>query len=234
MLKIKDLTRHYGYVRILDHISLDISSGELVLLLGPNGAGKTSLIQTLISRNPPETGTILYQNRSLKDYLHRRNYLASIGYIGHDPGLFLDMTAAENLKFFHGLHFTKKPDTKRIMDLLELVGLADRADDLARIFSRGMRQRLGLARTILHNPDILIMDEPLTGLDRKGEDVLALILKMHKGNGKTSIIVTHSEEPFRHIATRYVFLKNGKIIADINSNRYNEKSRETVHNLLYS
>jgi heme exporter protein A len=239
-LSLTGLGKRYGYRRVLRDVDLDLAPGEIVCLLGPNGAGKSTLLSALTSRNPPDSGEIVFQAQAVRTVEDRRAFLAAIGFLGHEPGLFLDMTAVENLKFFLSVNERKygsKADAsgyaRRIDDLLTRTGLAERRDDRVRTYSRGMQQRLGLCRVFLTRPDLVLLDEPLTGLDREGAHAMRDLLGEFTQAGGSALITTHDEEFFRNTADRYIFLKQGRLIADVSTDRYTETARSRVHEMLY-
>jgi heme exporter protein A len=195
--------------------------------MGPNGAGKTTLLEAILSADRKQ---ILLDSKpcSMSNW---KALTAQIGYIGHEPGLFLDLSAVDNLGYFSDLNDTRLKE-EDLLAMLDRVGLQNRATDHARDFSRGMRQRLGLARATLHNPSLILMDEPLTGLDRDGVQVLQSLIQQEKKRGAIQILVTHSEEPFLELADRFLFLNRGRLIADIVREKYTDSARQRVHELL--
>lgn len=203
---------------------------------GPNGAGKTTLLSALISRNPPEKGKIFFHGREISSRSQRQDYLARTAYLGHEPGLFYDLTAIENLQFFHGLFYNRVQNQNngdKINTLLARCSLEFRKNDPVRSFSRGMKQRLALARVFLQEADIIFADEPLTGLDKKGEKLLLELLETNKALNRAAIIVTHDETLFRNIADRFIFLNDGRIIADVKHENYNERTKRKIFEMLY-
>ena len=233
LLSLRGVSKAYGYQPVLREIDLDLAGGEIVCLLGPNGAGKSTLLSTLTSRNPPDQGEIVFRGQTLDRIEARRAYLAATSFLGHEPGLFLDFSARENLEFFWRMHRRAAPDQDRIHELLKRTGLDHRANDRARSFSRGMQQRLGLCRVFLSDPEVILLDEPLTGLDRAGAAAMRTLLEEFAQTGGTALITTHDEDFFRGLAGRYVFLKQGRLVADIADARYTENARSHVHALLY-
>jgi len=236
LLEVKNISRSYGYRVVLQDISFSLAAGEILCFQGPNGAGKTTLLSALISRSAPDQGELFFQGRSLRNSGERGAYLSRLAYLGHEPGLFYDLSAGENLRFFNGLFFPRSDGEKKeeIRRMLAVCRLAERENDPVRSFSRGMKQRLALARIFLQEPDILLLDEPLTGLDRQGEQVLLELLKEHREKGRAALIVTHTEEPFRDITDRYVFLNRSRLIADIPREKYNASARSKVQDMLYA
>lgn len=226
-ITFRGLSRHYGYRTALESVDLTFERSQTIVIMGANGAGKTTLLEAILAaeRNQIEI------NGEVCDPELWKKYTASTGYIGHEPGIFLDLSALENLGYFSDLNGlrVKKQD---LLSKLQQVGLLNRANDSARGYSRGMRQRLGLARAVLHNPALILMDEPLTGLDRNGINFLIQLLQTEKQRGAIQILVTHSEEPFLEIADRFLFLNRGRLVADILREKYTEAAREKVMQLL--
>ena len=234
LLFVKNLGRFYGRRKALADVEFSVSSGEVLVIQGPNGAGKTSLLSALISRNSPDTGQIFYAGQETNDFNSRRAYLADSAYLGHEPGLFYDLTALENLQFFTGL-YEQNSSTRNVQipEILEICALFHRRFDRVRGFSRGMKQRLALARIFLQAPRLLYLDEPLTGLDRQGETVLLELLSRHSKTGGGALVVTHTDTPFHDVADRYLFLKDGRLVADIERGRYTPEARKKVGDILY-
>ncbi|MCB1321509.1 MAG: heme ABC exporter ATP-binding protein CcmA [Leptospiraceae bacterium] len=235
LLRIDDLRYSYGYRQALQSVHLTIQRGELVCLLGPNGAGKSTLLRALTTRNGPDGGDMYFQSQRLHSVLDRQKFLQRVAYLGHMPGLMLDLSALENLQFIAGL-YQNRYDTRtddRIHELLKLVGLETRAHDRVRGFSRGMQQRLGLARIFLIDPKLILLDEPLTGLDFEGEQTLHTMLKHFLDAGGAVLAATHSETVFADLAARYVFLKDGRVIADVPREKYNSQASEKIKSMLY-
>ncbi len=232
LLQIRGLEYRYGYKTALRDLNLELNSGEIGVVLGPNGAGKTTLLRALISRGPAR-GAVSFRGAKVESMPARRDYLARTAYLGHEPGLFFDLNARDNLIFFQELHRSRRASRDRIDELLELCGLFHRRLEPVRAYSRGMKQRLALARCLLHEPDILYLDEPLTGLDTAGQAVLVKILEDHQSRGGAALVVTHTDEPFQALLSRRLFLKGGRLVADIDRDRYTEAARTKVHEILY-
>lgn len=235
LLRLEGLSRYYGYRAALKDLNLEARAGELLRILGPNGAGKSSLLSALLSRSAPDEGRIYFRGEPLLRAAARREFFARVGHLSHAPGLFLDLSARENLRLFAGLHGWPARESAAMIDAaIERAGLARRADETPRAFSRGMLQRLGLARAFLGAPDLILLDEPLTGLDRAGAAMFRGLLAERLSAGAACIAVTHEEEPFRGLGGRYLFLKEGRLAADIPESRYTEESRARAYELLYA
>ena len=172
VLEIKNLTKTYGKRKIIDNISLEIKEGEIYGFLGPNGSGKTTTIKMILRLIEKDSGTI-----KVKGYDNKKEFEKAMEYIGaivENPDMYNYMSGLDNLKLHARL---RNVDSKRIYEVLELVGLKDRAKEKVKKYSLGMKQRLGLALTLLHKPKVLILDEPTNGLDPAGIKQLRDILK---------------------------------------------------------
>ncbi len=212
-LEVRDLWRSYGDRSVLKGIDLRLSEGELVCLMGDNGAGKTTLLDTILSRRAPERGELRFRGEAVQDGASRTAFLSACGVLGHDLGTFGDLTGEENLKFFasaFGKNAVISLDEMRA--LLDRAGLYSRKDDLARHYSRGMRQKLGICRCVLHKPSILFMDEPLTALDTGGVHFFFELLSEQRARA-CGLIVTHDRRPFERVADRFVRLERGVLQA---------------------
>jgi len=197
---------------VLKGVSLKLDRGEIVCLMGENGAGKTTLIDTLLSRLAPDRGTIAHNGKKLTTGADRAGFIARTAVIGHDAGIFPDLTGRENLEIFYRAYHNTigKAGHALIELLLERAGLAARARDLARTFSRGMRQKLAICRTLLHDPEVLLLDEHLTALDPPGVRFFFSILSEFRETG-CALIVTHDRAPFTPFVRRFIHLHDGQI-----------------------
>lgn len=232
MLRLEKLSRAYGHHTVLHEIDIELNDGEIVCVMGPNGAGKTSLVEAILSHNRPTGARLFFHDEEIRGIEAHNRFLSRCAYLGHEPGLMYDLSALENLKFFADFHCKVRPTEERLRALLAAVGLERRADDPARIFSRGMRQRLGLARCLLHDPDMLFLDEPLTGLDQEGIKRLIALLRPVRERRASALIITHDDAPFLDVADRYLFIKDGRLVADIERDRYTDAARRHLRSLL--
>ncbi len=212
MIQVKKLVKRYGPLTVLRELDFNVDPGEFVALLGPNGAGKTTLLRILSSLVRPTSGSVRVASFNLPS--QGANLRAKLGVVSHQPLLYGDLTAAENLQFFSKL-YSVGPD--RIQEILELVGLLPRKDDLVRTFSRGMQQRLAIGRAILHNPSILLLDEPHTGLDQAAGEILDKILKDVALEGRTVVMTSHDLLRASELASRLVLLSKGKIARSVST-----------------
>jgi heme exporter protein A len=177
----------------------------LVALVGPNGAGKTTLLRILATLHRPQTGSLAVFGHELPSQVN--HVRAKIGYLGHDPLVYLDLTPWQNLRLFADLYGVEW-DGPAIEDLLARVGLLPRAYDVVRTFSRGMVQRLGVARMLLHDPSLLLLDEPYAGLDAPGAALLDTVIQ----EGRTAVVVTHDVGWAARHATRMLVLRGGRLV----------------------
>jgi heme exporter protein A len=201
----------YAGRRALHGVSARFESGRVAAVLGPNGAGKTTLLGILSTLVAPSSGIVHWGDRALERGSPLR---ARIGYVGHDPGLYGDLTARENLGFFCALHGCDATPA-RVDALLARVGLGDvPADATARTFSRGMLQRLALARALAHDPALLLFDEPSAALDPSGAAWLQAELAAERAAGRTVVLVTHDLEATAAIADQVLILRRGRVVLD--------------------
>ena len=202
---VRGLRRAYGSIMVLRAVDLTVSSGEKVALLGANGAGKTTLLKTLATLLRPTAGTASIGGF---DVVHEANEVRRIvGFAGHQPYLYDQLTPAENLTFYGRLYRVDRSD-RRIAHLLETVGLRPARGVVAGQLSHGQRQRLALARAILHDPAVLILDEPDTGLDLDGLDILGRVIADRQ---RTVLFTTHNAGRAEHWASRSIMLANGRL-----------------------
>lgn len=210
-IKAEKLTKAFGHVFALRGVDLSISQGEIVTLFGPNGAGKTTLIRILAGLTHPTSGKALIDGWDMAD--GEPEPRKKIGVISHQTYLYNNLTPMENLRFY-GRMYGIKPLEERISQAIEEVGLYDRRDDLVKNFSRGMQQRLSIARATLHNPGILFLDEPYTGLDQHAARNLRKILKRLHTEGRTIFMVTHNIARGLEMCDRVLVQVKGRMVFD--------------------
>ena len=208
VLEARKLVKSFGKNRVLKGVDLSIAEGDRYFLFGPNGAGKTTLVKVLSGLWKADSGEVLLFGKAMeKDPLSIR---ARIGVLSHDPYLYGELTAMENLDFFGQLF--QVPDRKaRTKELLKEVGLYGRAHDRVDTFSRGMKQRLGLARALVHDPDLVFLDEPYTGLDLRASAILERMVREKSEEGKAFLAITHNLGQGLEMATRAGILTGGKM-----------------------
>ncbi len=206
---VDDVSRHFGRRRAVSHVSFRAARGEIVGLLGPNGAGKSTLLAMLATLLRPSTGRIVYDGRQYSGTSDAA-LRARIGVLGHDLYLYPELTARENLAFFAGLYGIADGGGAATA-ALERAGLADRADDPVAAFSRGMRQRVALERALIHQPGLVLLDEPFTGLD--DASAAALVGRLHglKAGGAIVIVATHDLDLAEGLLDHAVFLRDGRM-----------------------
>jgi heme exporter protein A len=209
-LRLSKVGKIYGGRRALADVTTTFEPGRIAAVLGPNGAGKSTLLAILSTLIAPSAGEVHWGESSLgRGSLLR----ARIGYVGHEPGLYGDLTAGENLTLFAALHGVADP-AGRAAALLARVGLSDAAKDApARTFSRGMMQRLALARALAHDPALLLFDEPASALDPAGADWLARELGAERDAGRVVVLVTH-DLAAAAVADQVVILRRGRVVFD--------------------
>jgi ABC-type multidrug transport system ATPase subunit len=207
---VTDVSRHFGRRRALSRVSLTARRGDILGLLGPNGAGKSTLIGILATLVAPSAGTIQYGGRTSAD--NGPDIRASIGLLAHELHLYSELTARQNLDFFARLY---NLDANRVVGpALDRAGLADRADDVVSGFSRGMRQRLALERALLHQPCLVLLDEPFTGLDDSAVTTISDRLRTLAAGGAIVIVATHDLDLADGLVTRLAVVAHGRLVAD--------------------
>jgi heme ABC exporter ATP-binding subunit CcmA len=209
-VQVVDVSRHFGRRRAIANVSFEAKAGDIVGLLGPNGAGKSTLITMLATLATPSKGEIRYggaPSSRLGPGLRTR-----IGLLAHELHLYPELSARQNLRFFAELHgLVPHP---LIDEALENAGLADRADDAVSSFSRGMRQRLALERSLLHAPKLVLFDEPFTGLDDRAVCLIADRLRRLADNGAIVMLATHDLDMAEGLVTRVALIRGGRLLAD--------------------
>ena len=203
------VTKSFGYIQALRGIDLKVKKGEFVTVFGPNGAGKTTLIKLLATLTKPTSGKVIIANHDIKKEPDKVRAL--IGVISHDPYLYGNLSALENIGFFASLYGISQPKEKAIQ-VIKQVGLESRMHDLVRTFSRGMQQRLAVARAIVHNPKIFLLDEPYTGLDQHGARIFGDLLNWLKMENRTIVMTTHNLPEGLEVSDRVAIIDGGKII----------------------
>ncbi|MCY3866181.1 MAG: heme ABC exporter ATP-binding protein CcmA [Chloroflexi bacterium] len=213
LIEAENLSKAYGGMPVLRGISFRVRQGEFVALLGANGSGKSTLLRLLSGLSKPTAGAVRIGGWEMPG--EAMAVRAQIGLVAHQPLLYENLTARENLDFFGKLYGIEREEREgRIADLLRTVGLRKRADSLVRTFSRGMKQRLSIARASLHQPDILLLDEPYSGLDQASIERLDEMLSAGLGAGRAIIMSTHQLERVPQSAGRALVLSRGRITFD--------------------
>jgi heme exporter protein A len=208
MIEVRKLVKTFGLKPVLRGLELRVEPGEFLALLGPNGAGKTTLLRILASLARPNAGLVRIAGHTLPG--EAAAVRAKLGVVSHLPLLYGDLTAEENLRFYSRMYDLNDVE-RRVAQALELVGLRARRRDLVREFSRGMQQRLAIGRAILHDPEVLLFDEPYTGLDQDAAQMLDGLLRQVAGRGRTVIMTSHDLLRSASLATRLDILSRGVI-----------------------
>jgi len=228
-LEVRELTRAFGVRKALDNVSFDLPLGAFLSIFGPNGAGKTTLVKVLTTLLNPTKGTARVLGLDVVadavDMRHR------IGLISHNPLLYPDLTAEENLLFFAEMYGIPEP-AERVRELLEAVELDHRRLDLTRTFSRGMLQRLSIARALLHRPEVLFLDEPYSGLDPHAVDILDGLIAQIRGQ-HTFVMISHDLDKGLELCSHALILARGRVVLfeprdSLDESDFRETYRATV------
>ena len=213
MLTVSHLRKSFGPLVAVDDVSFSLKAGELVGLLGPNGAGKTTTVSMMAGLLTPDRGDVLVGGRRLSgdtDPAKRR-----IGLIPQDLALYDELSAHDNLRFFGSLYgLSGRALDTAIRSAAELVGLGDRLRERVKTFSGGMKRRLNLAAGLLHDPDVLLLDEPTVGVDPQSRNAIFDNLESLKARGKALLYTTHYMEEAERLADRIIVIDHGRVIAD--------------------
>jgi heme exporter protein A len=212
MIEVHRLYKRFGPKTVLRDLEFQVAQGEFVALLGPNGAGKTTFLRILSSLSRPTLGEVRIAGHRLPH--QAAEVRQRLGVVSHMPLLYGDLTAEENL-YFYGRLYSIPTLQQRISDVLEQVGLLNRRKDLVRTFSRGMQQRLAIGRAVLHDPEVLLLDEPHTGLDQDACEMLDGALKQVAARGRTVVMTSHDLARAQELASRFDVLTRGRIQASV-------------------
>ena len=210
MITVKKLVKRFGLKTVLRGVDFEVEPGEFVALLGPNGAGKTTFLRILASLSRPSLGEVNIAGYRLPN--QAAHVRARLGVVSHLPLLYGDLTAEENLLFYARMYNISNIEA-RSTEILEMVGLDTRRRDLVKTFSRGMQQRLAIGRAVLHDPQVVLLDEPYTGLDQDASSMLDNVLKTVAAKGRTVVMASHDLARAEDLATRFDILSRGVILA---------------------
>ncbi|MCH7549703.1 MAG: heme ABC exporter ATP-binding protein CcmA, partial [Candidatus Krumholzibacteriota bacterium] len=208
-LACSNLTRKYGHLVALRSVSLSVAPGECLTLFGHNGAGKSTLLGVAAGLSRNYEGDVFLFGKNLRGA--GDDVRASVGFVAHETFLYNDLTALENLIFFGRLYCVPDP-RERAGELLERFGLVVKSRDSVRSLSRGMKQRLSLARAVVHDPGLLLLDEPFTGLDERACDLVSTMVRELVKNGGSALVTTHDIDRGLEVATRATILDHGAIV----------------------
>jgi len=210
-LKLENISKDFGRIIALRNVSLDLMQGEFISILGRNGAGKTTLLNIISGTSKPSQGSVLLFGTDPSD----RTTKAKLAVISHEMFLYNNLTALENLEYYASIYRVENPG-QRVLEVLAEVELTHRRFDLTGTFSRGMLQRLTIARAILHEPSMLLLDEPFTGLDQHAIAMLSTLLLKQKSKGRTILLTTHDLHLAVELSDRYIILDRHAIVEDGN------------------
>ena len=208
-IQIEGLSKSYGSLQALRDIGLSVGEGQSLTIFGPNGAGKTTLLRILSSLTKPTKGTVLIAGHDIRK--EPQEIRKSVGFISHQPFLYESLSAFENIRFFASMYGISNADEKAA-EVIRKVGLENRRHDLVRTFSSGMKQRLAVARAIVHDPKILLLDEPYSGLDQHGARIFNEMLKFLKTQKRTILMTTHNISEGFVLSDRVAILSSGMFV----------------------
>ncbi|MCP5061253.1 MAG: ABC transporter ATP-binding protein [Ignavibacteriae bacterium] len=212
-MKIKDVVKSFNGFSALNGININIEKGDFFGLLGPNGAGKSTLMNCIIGYLKPSKGSILLNGENITNL--NLDYRLKIGYVPQEIALYQEMTAIQNLKIFGSFYNLLKTERdEQIKSVLKLVQLEDRKNDYVKNYSGGMKRRLNLAVSILHNPEIILCDEPTVGVDPQSRNAIFDMLTKLNKQGKTIVYTTHYMEEAERLCNKLAIIDYGKIIAE--------------------
>ncbi|MCH7755485.1 heme ABC exporter ATP-binding protein CcmA [candidate division KSB1 bacterium] len=230
VIAVTGLTKTFGNLYALRNLSFSLNKGEFLTIFGPNGAGKTTLIRILSTITKASSGEIKIADLSFED--DSEKIRRQIGVIAHQTFLYENLTAEENLRFYGKLYDVENL-SKKIETILSEVGLELRKKDFVRTFSRGMQQRLAIARAMLHEPSILLLDEPYTGLDQHASGMLTNWLNRLRSSEQTILMVTHDLEQGMELADRIAILVEGQLVFNQEQRGVDvKKFRQTYYDLV--
>ncbi len=211
-IEIKDLTKYYGHFKAVDDLSMTVDKGDIYGFLGPNGSGKSTTIRMILGLIKPTSGTIRIFDEPLR--AGKRTPLKRVGALIEKPDFYNYLSARKNLEILGQLSEVTSL-RKRVDEVLHIVGLSNRENSKVKTFSQGMKQRLGIAQTLLHNPDLIILDEPTNGLDPQGQkEIRELIIRLHSEREITVLISSHLLFEMEQMATKMVIINRGKVLIE--------------------
>ena len=226
IIKVNNLSKHFKEIKAVDDLSFSVEEGDVYGFLGQNGAGKSTTIRMLLTLIKPSAGEISIFNKNLST--HRSDILKQVGAVIEKPDLYKYLSAFDNLAIFAKMSGIKA-ERKLLMEQLKMVGLEERAGSKVKTFSQGMKQRLGIAVALVHNPQLIILDEPTNGLDPQGiADMRNLILHLSREMGKTIVVSSHLLSEIELVANRMLIIHKGKKIVEGNVEALLDPSKSLV------
>ena len=232
--QVRELCKDFGYLKAVNNVSFEINNSETIAIFGGNGAGKTTLIKIIATLLSPTSGSIFLNDVEIKH--NSEEMRTNLGLISHSLFLYSELNAIENLRYFGKLYRVNNLD-ERINELLTEFGLLPRMYDSVRTYSRGMLQRLSIARALIHNPKLMLLDEPFTGLDRSAAETLLRHMESHRNSGRSILLVTHNLERGYNAADKLAIMSNGRFVWESESGNislddfkqtYTEKAVEVI------
>ncbi|WP_455716041.1 ABC transporter ATP-binding protein [Anaerosporobacter sp.] len=234
VMEVKDMRKSYNTREVLKGISFRVQKGDVIGLLGPNGAGKSTLVKIIAGIEKADQGMVLCHGENIvKDSI---NFKKSLGVVPQDIALYEDLSAYENVKFFGSLYGYKGGELrKRMEEVLTFVGLWDRRKECTSKFSGGMKRRLNIACSVVHSPEILIMDEPTVGIDPQSRKYIMQLIRTLQERGTTVIYISHYIEEIEELCNRVIIMDYGQILVDdekdIVKNKYHNKAGESLESI---
>lgn len=235
MINILNVSKTFKTTEALKNVSFEVNDGEIVGLLGENGAGKSTLLRIISTMLSPTSGNVTVNNYSVLD--DPQNVRKNIGILfGSEVGLYERLTARENLEYFAKLNGMPDSEiTERVNHLVEKFSFADYADKQVGTFSKGMKQKVAVARSIVHNPSVMLFDEPDSGLDFKAAKIIFDFMELCREEGKSIIFSSHSMENIKNYSDRMVVIHKGTVVKTFDVHEYREKYTDReINNILFS
>lgn len=221
MLEVRDVSKRYGALTAVSHVSFVVGPGEVLGYLGPNGSGKSTTVKMLVGLMPPTTGSILLDGQDIQNFLPE--YKAQVGYVPEEAHVYTYLTGPEYLRLVGRLRGIDGAVLERKIDrLLKIFGLDTDVHALLSAYSKGMRQKILLSAALLHNPRILVLDEPVSGLDVSTALMLRGVVRTLAGNGRVVFYSSHELDTIERISTRVIILRAGQVVADDSAARLRE------------
>ena len=225
VIQTRGLSKRYGGKWAVDHLDLQVEQGDIYGFIGQNGAGKSTTLKLLCGLASPTQGEALLFERPIRDWVSRRR----VGALIEQPGLYPDLSGRENLRLYAALLGLDSPE-RQVESTLETVGLDPREKKLVRHYSMGMKQRLGVGLALLGGPDLLLLDEPINGLDPEGiREMRELLLRLNRERGLTILVSSHILGELSKIATRYGIIQAGRLVEQITAAELEQKCTDYLH-----
>lgn len=226
-VKVEGLSKHFGAAAVLRDVTIHLPQGCFAAIIGPNGAGKTTLLRIVATLSRPSGGTIHVDGLDVRQ--SGEQVRQRIGFVSHQTYLYSDLSVQDNLRFYGRMYGVTNLE-ERIPVLLAQFGLTERRNDLARTLSRGMQQRLSIARSVLHQPRVVLLDEPYTGLDHRAADALGCVLQALHADGHTLLMTTHDWSHVAELADRLIVLVAGRVAYETSSEQLSAERLRSIYN----